>query len=36
MPTQATYRKERSSAFWHFLYELQNWPVNDFHEISTP
>jgi hypothetical protein len=35
MPTQATYRKERSSAFWHFCMHCKDWPVEDFDEISN-
>ena len=32
MPTQATYRKERSSTSWHFC---MNWPSDDFDEFSS-
>ena len=35
MPTQATYRKERSSAFWHFCMNCKDWPAKDFDEISS-
>jgi len=35
MPTQATYRKERSSAFWHFCMNCKDWPAKDFDELSS-
>jgi hypothetical protein len=35
MPTQATYRKERSSAFWHFCMNCKDWPAKDSDEISS-
>jgi hypothetical protein len=35
MPTHATYRKERSSALWHFCMNCKDWPAKDFDEISS-
>jgi hypothetical protein len=35
MSIQATYRKVRSSTFWHFCMNCKNWPAKDFDEISS-
>ena len=35
MPSQATYRKQRSSTLWHFCMNCKDWPSKDFDEISS-